>query len=65
MKEMGALPSTSLQSSAGDKPVNQTQYSTADADEGAWKERGSMGDWGSLPGGNEAGTGIQGQREFD
>ena len=35
MKETGALPSSSLHSSVGDKPVNQTQYSTADANEGA------------------------------
>lgn len=57
MKEMGALPSSSLHSSAGDKPVNQTQYSTADADEGAC---GSMRDWGRLPGGDDAGTGTSG-----
>lgn len=60
MKEMGALPSSSSQSSVGDKPVNQTQYSTADANEGAWKQRGSTEDWGRLPGDDDAGTGISG-----
>lgn len=65
MQEMGALPPSSSQSSVGDKPVSQTQYSASGAKEGAWKQRGSAGDWEGFPEKMMLELGFQGQRELD